>query len=222
MTGLSLLIIKYAFLPSIIASLYALVVFKSLPVELKRLSYYIFLSAFIEIFSRLYWVYSQNNMPLLHLYVPGSFICLALFYQKVLDTFIDKKIIFGALIAFIVFCIINSFFIQNIYTYDSNGLMVESILIAILSISTFMVMMDDVVKRKRSKLSKSLNWVNSGLFMYYTSSLFIFHFARLFFSNLTIKIFTASFQLQTWVLHAFFLLIMYSCFFVGIWSRPRT
>jgi hypothetical protein len=215
-------VIKYAFLPSITVAVYVLFVYKRLPNELKRLSWYILLSAFTEIISRMYWLYSQNNMPLLHLYVPGSFFCLALFYQQVLNTFVDKKIIIGMLGAFLIFSFINSFFIQNIYTYDSNGLLIESILVVILSVSTFMVMMDDVVKKKRSGLSRSLNWINSGLFIYYTSSLIIFHFARLLFDDLSYKRFSESFNLQTWMLHAFFLLIMYSCFFVGLWHRPKT
>ncbi len=218
----SLFIIRYAFIGSVVIAIYAAVNFRKLPGELKKLSWYIFLSAFTEIISRLYALYFGNNMPLLHLYVPGSFFCLALFYQKVLEGFIDKRIIIGILVAFLLFTFVNSIFVQNIYSYDSNGLMVESILVVILSISTFMVMMDDVVKKKRSLLSKSLNWVNSGLFIYYTSSLIIFHFAGLFFSDLSFKIFSVTFQFQTWGLHAFFLLIMYSCFFVGLWHRPKT
>lgn len=222
MKEISLEIIKYASLPPIIAAIYSVWIYKKLPPELKISCWFVFISALTEIIAKIYWFKGQNNMPLLHLYVPGSFICLALFYQKVLDTFIDKRIIIGTLTAFLVFNLVNSFFIQNIYIYDSNGLLVESILVVILSISTFMVMMDDVVKKKRSGLSKSLNWINSGLFVYYSSSLIIFHFARLFFDDLSYKRFSANFNLQTWVLHAFFLLIMYSCFFVGLWKRPKS
>lgn len=209
-------IIKFSLVPNLIVAAYALFVFKKLPVELKTFVWFILLSAIIELVSRIFWLNSKNNMPLLHIYVAGGFFCLALFYQEVLKGFIDKNIIRGTIMAFLLFTILNSLFIQNIYTFNSYALTVESILIVIFSLSTYMLMLNDIVKNERISIIKSLNWINSGLFIYYASSLLIFYFGDHF--NRT---FPRNFILQTWVLHSFFSVVMYCCFFVGLWNRPR-
>lgn len=221
MEQLSRLIIKFSFIPSVVVVIYVLIVLKDLPKELRTFSWFLYLSALTEIASRAFWLYKSNNMPLLHLYVAGGFFCLALFYEKVLEGFIDQKIIRGTLITFIIFTGTNSIFVQDIFTYNSYALTVESVLILILSLSTFMLMLEDIVKKKREGLARSLNWINSGLFIYYASSLIIFNFAKAFFSDLSFKVFSVEFNLQTWMLHAFFSFVMYSCFFVGLWLRPR-
>jgi hypothetical protein len=161
-------------------------------------------------------------MPLLHLYVAGGFFCLAMFYQNVLGGFINKGIIFGILISFLVFTAINSLFIQPIFTFNSYAIAVESVLVIILSLLTFIVMLEDIVKKQRKSLAKSLNWINSGLFIYYSSSLFIFYINTFLFKDQTFKNFTREFHLQTWELHAFFLFVANFCFFIGLWHRPRS
>jgi hypothetical protein len=79
-----------------------------------------------------------------------------------------------------------------------------------------MLMLNDIVRKNRQHLVKSLNWINSGLFIYYASSLVIF-----FYSDLIEKAFSRIFNLQTWILHSFFSTVMYCCFFIGLWNRPR-
>lgn len=212
---------KFSFVPTLLVAAYTLFIYKKLPAELKTFAWFVLVSGMIELISRIYWFNSKNNMPLLHLYVALGFICLSLFYQQVLNGFIDKKIIRWILIGFLAFTTVNTLFIQPIYTFNSYALMAESVIIVIFSLSTYMLMLNDIVRKKRIGLIKSLNWINSGLFIYYASSLIIFNFANLFFSDLSFKVFSKNFNIQTWVLHSFFSITMYCCFFVGLWYRPR-
>jgi len=212
----ALLINKFASLPVYITGGYYLFRYRQLPGTLKLFSVFVFVSAIIQFVSTMLWLQNIPNLLLLHIYVAGGFVCLGLFYEAVLEGFIDKKIIRSIMIAFLAFTIINSLFIQPFTTFNSYALITECILVVILALTTYLVMMDDVVKRKRQELASSLNWINSGLFIYYSSSLIIFYYA-----NTLVKFFSKQFNLQTWMLHAFFSLIMYSCFFVGLWKRPR-
>jgi hypothetical protein len=206
----------YSFVPTLLLAIYTIFVYKKLPAELKTFSWFIFLSGVIELVSRIYWFYNENNMPLLHLYVAGGFVCLALFYKSVLKNMINEKIISIALIAFLVFTVINSLFVQTIYTFNSNALTVEAIIIVVLSLSTYIFMMNDIVKKNLVTLVKSVSWINSGLFIYYASSLLIFHYGNL------ITLFAPTYLVKyVWVLHSFFSTIMYCCFFAGLWNRPR-
>lgn len=216
MTTLYKTILILSNVPLFAAVAYGAFAYKSFGLELKSFSYFLFLSGAIELVSGLLWFNGSNNLPLLHLYVAGGFFFLCLFYEKVLDGFVDKRITRGILVVFLTLTFINSAFIQTIFTFNSYALTMESILLVILSLSTYMLMMNDLVKKKRLKLAKSLNWINSGLFIYYSSNLILFYFGDFIMDSFSTEI-----NLQTWMLHAFFSMIMYFCFFVGIWHRPQ-
>lgn len=211
------LINRSAPLPVLVTSGYALLIYGRLKGELRIFSWFLFLSGFIQITSSILWFNRMNNLPLLHLYVAAGFLCLAWFYAGVLQGLINQKIIWGGAILFTCFTIINSLFFQKIFTFNSNALTVESVLVIILSLFTFLALLNDIVKQQKVHLVKSLNWINSGLFIYYTSSLLIFYFGDLF-----TKKFPVFLNQYTWALHAFFSLVMYSCFFVGLWKRPKS
>jgi hypothetical protein len=210
------LINKYAGTPVFVVAIYALVIYGKMTKELKAFSWFLFFSGFIQLISTILWFQRINNLPLLHLYVAGGFVCLAWFYSAVLRDFINHKIIWGIALLFSIFTIANSLFIQNIFTFNSNALTVESVLVITLSLFTYIVLLNDIVKEKRKELINSLNWINSGLFIYYTSSLLIFYFGDFF-----TKQFSVYYNQYTWMFHTFFSVVMYSCFFVGLWKRPK-
>ena len=209
-------------IPVFIAFFYAMWVYRKLPKELKAFSLFVFLSGIIQAASSFLWYKKINNLPLLHLYVAVGFISLALFYERVLDGFINKKIIRSAAGSFLIFTVANSLIIQPLTSFNSYALTVESILVVILALTTYMVMMEDIVKEKRQEIAKSLGWINSGLFIYYSSSLVIFHLQFFFDQDRIFKFFSREFNLQAWMLHAFFSLIMYLCFVVGLWKSPKS
>lgn len=195
---------------------YAAACHRSLGKELKTFSWFLYFSGVIQFVSMILWFMKRNNLPLLHVYVAGGFFLLALFYRSVLRGFINEIIISGIAIGFLIFTTLNSLFVQDIFTYNSNALVVEAIIVIILSLTTYTVLLNDIVRETRPKLTNGLNWINSGLFVYYSSSLLIFYFGDI------ITRLSASFQVRnTWILHAFFSVVMYSCFFVGLWKRPR-
>ncbi len=216
MNEIASLINKFAFVPVFITAAYGVIIYRRLGRELKVFSWFLFLSGFIQLVSTIIWYNGKNNLPLLHLYVAVGFVCLAWFYSVVLKGFINQKIIWGAALLFTIFTVVNSLFIQNIYSFNSNALTVESVVIIILSLFTYMVLLNDIVREKRKHLIQSLNWINSGLFIYYTSNLLIFYFGEVITHT-----FSKDLNRYTWVFHTFFLLVMYSCFFVGLWKRPR-
>lgn len=206
------IIIILSHLPIVISAVYALVLFKKLDAVLRLFSIFLFLSVVVQITALILALNRINNLPLLHFYVAGGFLLLALFYQKVLASFIHQGIIWTITIAFLVYTIFNSIFIEPLFTFNSIALAVESVLIIILSLSTYMVLMNEIVREQRLSIIRSLNWINSGLFVYYTSSLVIFYLTRSF---------PRSINNYTWILHSFFSIIMYICFIVGLYKRTR-
>ncbi|MDQ3111635.1 MAG: hypothetical protein M3R17_17235 [Bacteroidota bacterium] len=210
------LVILFSCLPVFASAGLAVCRFKTLGKELKIFTAFLFLSAIVQLITVLLWWFNKNNMPALHVYVAAGFICLAWFYNTVLSGFIHRLIIPVLTALFLLFTLLNLLYLQDIFTFNSSGLTVESVLIIILSFSTFMLTMNESVKDSDIPAMKSINWINSGLFIYYTSSLLIFYFGE----SIT-RFFPVELNRYTWVLHSFFSVIMYFCFFIGLWKSPR-
>ncbi|MEQ8473341.1 MAG: hypothetical protein RIC35_19245 [Marinoscillum sp.] len=208
-------LIEYASAPVLITAVYAGFIHHRLVTEMRILSYFIFLSAVIELVSKVMWYQGENNLPLLHLYVLIGFILLAMFYRSILQGFIPPKLISAVIAGFTLFTIINSAFIEPLTTFNSLALTVQSVLMIILCVFTFLVLMNDIVREKRQDLLSSLNWINSGLFLYYLSSLMVFYLGDQF-----IQYYSALTNQYLWSMHSFFAMIMYICLIVGLWKSP--
>ncbi len=206
------IIIITSHVPIITSAVYAAILYKKLDKKLQLFSLFLFLSAFIQITALILALNRTNNLPLLHIYVAAGFLLLALFYKSVLKNFIHQGVIWTITITFLLYTILNSIFVESFFTFNSTALAVESILIVILSLSTYMVLMNDIVKEQQASVIRSINWINSGLFIYYSSSLIIFYLTRSF---------PKSINSYTWILHSIFSIIMYLCFIIGLSKRSR-
>ncbi|NSL87620.1 hypothetical protein ECE50_012305 [Chitinophaga sp. Mgbs1] len=208
------IIIIVSHLPILLTVVFAAIQYKKLDHPLQVFSWFIFLSGVIQFASLACWFAGKNNMPLLHIYVAAGFVCLAWFYKTLLSGFINAGIIWLITILFLVFTAINSIFIQPVDTFNSNALTVESVLIVILALFTFRFFLSDIVKATSGHHIKSLNWINAGLFIYYSSGMLIFYFGAAI-----IRIFSRDHNLYTWIFHSFFSIVMYTCFLIGLWKR---
>lgn len=210
------LFILVSHIPILAAGIYAAVSYRSLGKELRVFSWYIFFSFVIQFTSLGFWFAGENNLPLLHIYVAGGFLCIGLFYREVLRDFINPRIITAGILLFLLFTAINSAFIQSPFRYNSYALTVECMLIIILSLTTYIVLLNHIVRQQRRQLIPSLHWINSGLFVYHTSNLLIFYFG-----DLINHAFPRNLSQYTWVLHSVFSMVMFSCFIIALWKRPR-
>lgn len=203
--------------PIFIVIIFALITRKNFGKAYKPFLKFLYLSGSVQLISLPLWFFQLNNISLLHFYVPISTVLLVNFYKQFLGNFISAKIFNGAAILFVTLSVLNTIFLQDILTFNSYALTVQSILISILSLSTFKWLMHEDIRKKykKNKLS-SLNWINSGLFIYYSSNLIIFYFGELMMHSIS-----KEWSQQTWILHNTFSTVMYFCFFVGIWKNRQ-
>lgn len=180
------------------------------------LGFFLFLSCTIEIAAMVFWWNGKNNLPLLHVYVAAGFIVLAGLYGQVLRDFISRRILFVVMILFLLFTLLNSIFIQNIFTFNSYALTAESILVIIFSFFTLVLSQHEVFRDKQNKGFASIRWINAGLLIYYSSSLLLFYFG-----DIVNKSFPVYLSQYTWLLSNFFSAVMYTCFIVALWKRPQ-
>lgn len=202
----------------ILATVVSLAIFyKKLSRTVKIFSWFIFVSGAVQFISLFLWHRDINNMPLLHLYVPGGFICLAWFYQSFLSGFIHYAVLPVITIVFVVCCVANTLFVQSAFTFNSYALIAEAGLVVTLSLFTFLFFLNQTVRESELPDMKSLVWINSGLFIYFLSCFLLYYF-----SNFMMMHFSLGLRRITWIFHSFFSVVMYTCFLIGLWRHSKT
>lgn len=213
----SKLILIVSNVPILIAFILVLVWFRNFGRELRVFSVFLIFSCLLQLTSLTLWYFSINNLPLLHIYVGLGFLFLAWFYSVLMQGFINKWVFWIVTALFLVFVTVNLLVFQDAFTFSSNALTVESVLVVVFSLSTFNLFLNDSVKAEKRLLLKSLNWINAGLFLYFASCIVLFYFGEFITRTTSVREFRS-----TWILHSFFSTIMYVCFIIGLWKHPRT
>ena len=210
------LFIILAYVPVLVVSLYAFRTRRSGP-ELAVFFWFTLLSGVVNSGLQICWFYQLNNLPLFHLYVPLAFALLCWFYQIVWQGLAPKWLMPVLMGGFVLFSFINSLFFQGIFTFNSNALTVQSILLVMLSLSTFSLLLNEEIIVHNRTTIVSLNWINSGLFIYHASNLVMFYFGEI----IMIRAFPPEMGRYAWLPHSFFSTVMYVCFFIGLWKSPK-
>lgn len=210
------LIILGSCIPVFITVIYAAICYRRMNRALRLFSWFLFISGVIQAASLVLWFLSKNNMPLLHVYVAAGFISLAIFYHHVLRDFIDRRLMVLLAGSFLGFTVLNSLFLQPVYTFNSYALTAESVIILIFAVSTLLLGQHEVTSENQRQGFASLNWINAGLLIFYTSDILIFYFG-----DSLIDFFPSYMNRYAWVAHSFFSAMMYGCFFIGIWKSQK-
>lgn len=192
-------IIKINVLTNVIAFIIGLVQYKKFPKELKIIFYFVAFGVLTESYSRFHQHYIMKNvMPVGHFYFPIAFLIMGLFFLKVLKNFVETKYVLILIIAFEIYCVINTVFIQSLFDYPSLVGSIGAMLLFLFSVAFFTKIM---VEAKINNLSREpLVWINTAILIYYTGNFFyhslynlrvtasmeVFLFAAKFFSGLNI------------------------------------
>jgi hypothetical protein len=114
----------------------------------------------------------KNNMPVGHTYISVSFIFIALFYLYELKGFINKKVIAGIILLFIIFSITNIIFFQSYYDYPSTTGAITALFLVVFSILLFSKIMTEGKIKYLSQ--SSLIWINTAVLINYAGNFFFY------------------------------------------------
>lgn len=156
-----------------------------------------------------------NNMPMTHLIVLGEFIFLSFFYKEILKEHILFKKYFkiylgitGSLI------ILNTLYVENIATYNTNAKVLVLFIILMLAVLFFYERSKVLIKVNTNE--KSVRLINSALLVYYSGSFFMFLMYKFMVNNeqfytKNILIFNASLYLlfTTFILIAILIVVLH-------------
>jgi len=156
-------------MPILIPFIVGLIKFKSLE-NLKWLFYFVCYGVANEITSVVLIANgARNTMPLAHLYTYVSFILLCFFYRAMLPPTINKKWFYGIMGGFTLFYSIYLPF-RSIYSFPSLPQAVSIFIIVAFAVIYFYGVM---VEARITNLRKEpLVWINIGMIIYFSGSLF--------------------------------------------------
>jgi hypothetical protein len=150
-----------------------------------------------------------HNLPLLHVFTIMEFLMLSYFYLQVLRDKTARLVLRCLLIIFPLFCIVNFLFFQSINRFNTNTRPIEALIIMACSLAYFSETNDTATKWSQIPV----NWVNTGLLLYFSGALFIFSFSNVT-ENFMSKKYHAIYFLM-WNVHATLVLSMYLLIAIG-------
>lgn len=207
-------ILVFSHFPILFVTIYSMVIYTRLRKEIKPLAWYLMATGILYALSLLLWFLRTNNLPLLHVLVPLRFVLLLVVYKEILRGYIPSWILYVLAGGFCLYSFINTLFIERWYTFNAKAMTVESVLLIILSMSTYIFLMDKRMTKHLNGYIKSVEWINSGVFLYFTSSLTL-----MYFGDYMIQLISSELSRYTWVVHSFLMVIMYYCFWRALWKQ---
>lgn len=187
--------------------------FRSYPKELKVISIHLILIAILALYSASLWIFSKNNLPVLHVYTMIEFSTIMLFYQVVFKDTIDKIWFIVLIGAFLAFCLINAFYIQKWHIFNTYPRTLQSLLIISASLLYYYKITKQTVYIQIEK--SPAFWINTGFFIYFSGSFLLFMLSN-YILPLSLK-----FNMIVWQLHAFLSCILYCLIFTGLWQHRK-
>lgn len=116
--------------------------------------------------------YHLNTLAIFHIYTPFEFAFLSFFFAE----FYDKRgkiVIYLITGAFIIFCLYNTFFIQNTMKMNSYARSIEAVILIAYCMLFFSKNNNDIEYKWSHH---NTNWIVAGILLYYAGALFMFIF----------------------------------------------
>ena len=189
-----------------------LIFFLRLNFEQKILIYFLIVSILFEIMAnKLATVAGSNNLYLLHIFTVLEFSFIAVIYRFVLKSWMSSKWIYGLIAFFVVFAYLNTLFFEKLTEFNSIARAIEGLLIITLCLIYFYKVLTEM-KIKRLE-SEPMFWLNTGLIIYFSASLFIFIFSNYIEPSTKLS-------LTFWGIHAILTIIKNLFFTITLWIKP--
>ena len=135
-------IIHLPFIPLLLTTAYVFLQWRKLDKALNVLRWFAVFEFLMQTTATVLAFYNILNTPLLYLYVPVDFLLKSFFYARLLSNSINTRIIYLFMVGFILYCLTDVLFISDLHVFNSVALSIQSILMVILTLSTFFIMVE--------------------------------------------------------------------------------
>jgi hypothetical protein len=172
---------------------------------------FIFVTFINEILLRLFALIFKNNVPVINIYGFVEFAIILAFYYNFLSNF-KSKILFLSLELIFIILFVYELYSRSIFTPFSFSFLFANFTLVSLACLAFR----KIVKNSPTTLitDYSYFWINSGILIYYSCTLFVFGLER----------YLVKYELLNEVLFYilnFFIFIYYSLLSIGLWKTSK-
>lgn len=192
--------------------LIAILKFKSIVKACPEILLYLGMALFFELFTRFFLSPNVNNLPYLHLYTSLEFLTISLFYWRTLRHYYSTKVLIITIVAFLVFAIMNAFFIQGLENFNSYARSIECIIIISFSLLYYFMMLSELSIKDPIKSTDF--WLNTAFLIYFAGSFVLFILSNLLTSQ------SREVNIMAWGMHSFLLAILHIFISLGLWRVP--
>ena len=169
---------------------------------------YLVFSLIIELVSYYLYNLNQNNLPLLHLYTFGEYFFFTFYFKKKINL-LNKNTIEAILILIAIFLVINSLFLENIYSFNSLAKTVVQASILFYTIIYMFQKLKNINERNLNYFSDNL--ISLAILIYYGGSIFIFLFSAFMQNNYN------GLNPKFWILNAILNIIFQILVLIALW-----
>ncbi len=170
----------------------------------KLLFYYLIVSGLINLSAIILMRFKVQNLPLLHLYTIVETVFILSYFRTIFQSKAIKKALLFTIVLFPIICVVNFSTLQSIYSFNTYTRPLEAILITL-----FCLLYLYQSGFTENWISKSINWFNMGILIYFPVACVIF-----ILSNYLTTSTNKAMNTMVWNLHATLVLIMYL-----IWAK---
>lgn len=203
---------------SIVPFIAGLLIFRKSQKPIRYLTILVGIACVTELMSKALGVNDIPNRFLFHIYPVFEFTLYLFIYQIHFTTHKAKNILrlLGAF--FILFCLVNTVFIEGLESFNTNGRGLESLLLVTVSISYLYSKI--YTNSPPTDEEKPMFWVNTAVLMYFPLNLVFFSMGNFLYQN-----FSRQFNNFLWDIHAVLSFTQYVLFTIAIyleWKKTKS
>lgn len=173
----------------------------------------VFISAALDLANRFNLISADNNFFVFHIYTVVEFLLITILYLKFFKRVVHPVIFFLVNIVFLSIAYID-YRINGLRSIDNLSISVESIILAICSLSLFYYVLKNLVFD--NLLGSSIFWINTAILIYFSGNFFLFIFSD--------YLLLESEQIYNFVwslVHSLFNIIYNLLLAIGFWKTKR-
>lgn len=144
--------------------------------ERKYLLFAIFLGVIAEVSLVVAIDLWRNNMPIVHFYTVFEFLLLSTVFYLGNPKVFSKKLYLITISIFTFLAIINTFFFQSIWVWNSNIRTLEGIILIFLSLRYFFILLKQLIVAKPEKTF--MFWFSIAILVYFSGNLLLFIYSN--------------------------------------------
>ncbi len=153
-----------------------------------------------------------NNLFLLHIFTVVEFCFLVYLFGPKIKNLISGQTLWYLMVAFTVFALGNSIFIDGISRFNAFARAIEGVLIIAIVLFYFYTLLKSLEIRHLDR--SPLFWIGAGLLIYFSGSLFVFIYSNKILSS-------SSSSLVIWVIHALLNILLLIFYSIALWVKPN-